>query len=575
MFYFTKAAFLLLLGAIPPTNCLHSHVIYGNGDGIAVTYYEGLDCEEAPSTFTSSFVTTTMLDEDVACLMDTDEEDGKEIYYKIHYGCTKDALTKMYSMGCSDDTCSDCTNGNTTQGTETWDDWTMYPTADHCYSQTMSNGNEQSWMISSNGYDDWKLYIDTIVDNSCIDVVSNDGDDDDDDAQIDNGIPYGNGDGIPITIYEGLDCKEGNGTFSISLVTTNMIKEDVACYTDSDEDGNVFYVKNSFDCTKDALIKTYSMGCSDDTCSDCTNGNTTQGTESWADWAMYPPSDHCYSQTMSNGNEQSWMISSKGYDDYKLYIDTIVDNSCIEGTGEATATATATCGKCLPIMEGDNAYINARLWKTNETEPEYFGYSADDIAPLLQQLPGFIKYAATTTQDPYFFLFYDVFDSEENSKAAHKKAKEVNAKLELDEKLIHEYMGEIYWSGAPDDCVKGYHQAGDYLSSRFFSPDLDRCKDAECTSSFNYEVWKDMDSFESYISSYAVDNTESFYITTFNNKEDAHEANDLALSTTNLDPTTKLIATTIGQVAFDFTCSGNNFEYATCMTIGTYYLTTT
>jgi hypothetical protein len=92
---------------------------------------------------------------------------------------------------------------------------------------------------------------------------------------------------------------------------------------------------------KNALRKTYSMGYTDDTCSDCTKEDYTQGTEALADWTMYPAKDHCYSQTMSNGNDQSWMISSKGYDDFKLYIDTIVDNSCIE----RTSTAEATCGK--------------------------------------------------------------------------------------------------------------------------------------------------------------------------------------------------------------------------------------
>jgi len=77
MFYLTKAAFLLLLGAITPTNC--SHVIYGDGDGITITYYEGLDCEKATGTFTSSFITTNMLDDDIACMTDTDE-DGDKIF---------------------------------------------------------------------------------------------------------------------------------------------------------------------------------------------------------------------------------------------------------------------------------------------------------------------------------------------------------------------------------------------------------------------------------------------------------------------------------------------------------------
>ena len=97
------------------------------------------------------------------------------------------------------------------------------------------------------------------------------------------------------------------------------------------------------------------------------------------------------------------------------------------------------------------------------------------------------------------------------------------------------------------------------MASRLFAPDLDRCKDATCTSSYNHEVWKDIDSFDSYISSYALDDTESFYINTFDNEEDAHNANVLA--STNLDPTTSLITTTVGQVLFDSTCSGNKFEF--------------
>ena len=68
-----------------------------------------------------------------------------------------------------------------------------------------------------------------------------------------------------------------------------------------------------------------------------------------------------------------------------------------------------------------------------------------------------------------------------------------------------------------------------------------------------------MDSFDSYISSYALDDTESYYTNTFDNEEDAHNANVLA--STNLDPTTSLITTTVGQVLFDSTCSGNKFEF--------------
>lgn len=248
----------------------------------------------------------------------------------------------------------------------------------------------------------------------------------------------------------------------------------------------------------------------------------------------------------------------------------------------------ATCGECLPIMEGDDAFINARLWKTTDVEPaEYLGYYSEDYSTIFESQPGFIKFAATTTQDPSIFLFYDIFDTEENSKAARKVASESYDKYGEYDELLHMYLGEINWSGAPDDCIKG-NKAGDYLSSRFFY-DVDPVRATGSISS-NYDVWKDTESFESYISSYAVDDTdESFFINTFNDEEDNNEATDLALSTTNLDATTALIVSTVGQVAFDFTCSGNNFEFdmknmddtskgdadggddgddATCMTIG-------
>jgi hypothetical protein len=72
------------------------------------------------------------------------------------------------------------------------------------------------------------------------------------------------------------------------------------------------------------------------------------------------------------------------------------DNSCIDvvsndGDGNCRQyrqllqyNGDATCGDCLPIMEGDNAYINARLWvKTNDvTAGKYMGYYSDDFAPV-------------------------------------------------------------------------------------------------------------------------------------------------------------------------------------------------
>ena len=107
-----------------------------------------------------------------------------------------------------------------------------------------------------------------------------------------------------------------------------------------------------------------------------------------------------------------------------------------------------------------------------------------------------------TTQDPYVLLFYYIFDTGENSDAAYQKTEEDYGTDSHIEELLHAFTAEIFWSGAPDDCVKGY-TVGQYLASRLFAPDLDRCRDAACTSSYNYEVWKDMDSFDSYISSYA------------------------------------------------------------------------
>ena len=51
---------------------------------------------------------------------------------------------------------------------------------------------------------------------------------------------------------------------------------------------------------------------------------------------------------------------------------------------------------------------------------------------------------------------------------------------------------------------------------------------------------------------------ESFYFETFNNENDSADANVLALQTTNLDPTTSLIFTTMEEVVFDSSCSNDH-----------------
>jgi hypothetical protein len=173
---------------------------------------------------------------------------------------------------------------------------------------------------------------------------------------------------------------------------------------------------------------------------------------------MYPTADHCYSQTMSTGEDISWMISTDDYTHWKLYMDTIVDNTCIDvvpnngdvvsndgdddddNTVDDDSTGDATCGECLSIMGGDKAYITARLWKMNVPAASL---TLDIIASAFSSEPGFIKYTAAATQDPYVFLFYDVFDTEENSEAAYQKAEEAYGMDSKIEELLHTFTGEI------------------------------------------------------------------------------------------------------------------------------------
>jgi hypothetical protein len=63
--------------------------------------------------------------------------------------------------------------------------------------------------------------------------------------------------------------------------------------------------------------------------------------------------------------------------------------------------AVFTCDECLPIYEGDNAYINARLWESNEDPEEYLRITDETVTPVFMNSPGFISYAGM-----YYTTFY-------------------------------------------------------------------------------------------------------------------------------------------------------------------------
>jgi hypothetical protein len=68
----------------------------------------------------------------------------------------------------------------------------------------------------------------------------------------------------------------------------------------------------------------------------------------------------------------------------------VADDDDNEDTNDVTVF---TCDKCLPINEGDNAYINARLWKSSEDPEEYLRITDETVTPVFMNSPGFISYA--------------------------------------------------------------------------------------------------------------------------------------------------------------------------------------
>ena len=138
---------------------------------------------------------------------------------------------------------------------------------------------------------------------------------------------------------------------------------------------------------------------------------------------------------MSTGEDIyiSWMISTNDYTLIgDLYMETIVDNICIDvapndgdddddDDDDDDSTGDATCGECLSTMEGDKAYITGRLRKMAVPAASL---RLDITTSTCSSAPGFFKFTVATTQDPYVLLFYDIFDTGENSDAAYQKTEE-------------------------------------------------------------------------------------------------------------------------------------------------------
>jgi len=142
-----------------------------------------------------------------------------------------------------------------------------------------------------------------------------------------------------------------------------------------------------------------------------------------------------------------------------------------------TTTVDAARDQCLPIMEGDDAVIGARLYKISSiSADEYLANEEAYYTPFYSSQPGFISYTGVATQDPDVVLFLTIFDTEENSAAAYDAAKESHADysaglVEDQETLLQNYYGMISFTGddpgGDEDCVKGF-DVGDYLSARMF-----------------------------------------------------------------------------------------------------------
>jgi len=183
--------------AIESSSSTFSHPkYYNNGKGIGITNYAGGECQDDENmpTQTSFLLATTMLDTKSVCLTSTTtaaadpttakaeqrhEKDTLLTYTKITFDCTAiAAVMKTYDYDCVDSTCTSCgSNTTATTTVQVWDDWLSYtPAPDHCYRQILiESGDVESWKleddhqhVNSSSYQDWKVYLQTIIQNSCI-----------------------------------------------------------------------------------------------------------------------------------------------------------------------------------------------------------------------------------------------------------------------------------------------------------------------------------------------------------------------------------------------------------------------
>ena len=240
-----------------------------------------------------------------------------------------------------------------------------------------------------------------------------------------------------------------------------------------------------------------------------------------------------------------------------------------------------TCGQCLPIMEGDEAVISVRLYKTSSAE-EYLAFADEIATPFFSSQPGFISYTGVQTQDPEIVMFMSIYDTVENSAAAYEKMKET-IQIPLPSERLMNYYGTITWTGddpgGDEDCVKSF-DVGDYLSARMHYGD-DRQHGIALTGG-SYKIFSAVESFDSYTSSKGLGeyDTDSFFFETFNDKDDSAAANALLVSGTALDPSISLIYNVVGQVVFDSSCSDDypvagDDESSKCETVCTLLLATT
>ena len=245
-----------------------------------------------------------------------------------------------------------------------------------------------------------------------------------------------------------------------------------------------------------------------------------------------------------------------------------------------SACSTKTCGQCLPIMEGDEAVISVRLYKTSSAE-EYLEFADEIATPFFSSQPGFISYTGVQTQDPEIVMFMSIYDTVENSATAWDKSKGIDSQFPA-ERLMN-YYGTITWTGddpgGDEDCVKSF-DVGDYLSARMHYGD-DRQHGIALTGG-SYKIFSAVESFDSYTSSKGLGeyDTDSFFFETFNDKDASAAANALLVSGTALDPSISLIYNVVGQVVFDSSCSDDypvagDDESSKCETVCTLLLATT